>query len=226
MGAISKSTSLITEEADSDSKSSDDESESGKSEEGDEGPQIDGLSSVISKIVNQKVTKDIPVLEKRKNTNAQKDEEDLNYDVLKKKKKKIAESEPEDEATLQARALTSLTKERNLKKIASKGVVALFNAIMEAKKKSQEDAESSGGDDTFKGNPSDKRDINETVKKLTKTKFLNLLTNDKLTKRPGKEEESEKNNASKGWEVLKEDVDFHANQLMLRDWDKDDEEDD
>merc|ERR1712146_495873 len=98
-----------------------------------------GLSSVISKIVNQKVTKDIPVLEKRKNTNAQKDEEDLNYDVLKKKKKKkIAESVPEDEATLQARALTSLTKERNLKKIASKGVVALFNAIIEAKKKSQE----------------------------------------------------------------------------------------
>lgn len=228
MGA--KRSSKSVKAAQQEDSGSDGESQSGESSQGDEGPRIDGLSSVISKIVNQKVTKDIPVLEKRKTTNVQKDEKEREEETPKKKKGKIAASEPEDEATVQARALASLTKERNLKKIATKGVVALFNAIMESKRKEEDDGEDDGGQKEAGGKVSEtdkKKEMNESVKKLTKTKFLNLLTGDDQTKNSGNDDEKAKSGASNnGWEVLKEDADFRANQLMLRDWDKDKDDDD
>lgn len=201
---------------------------SDEEEDMDETQVIDGLSSVISKIVNQKVTKDVPVLEKRKTTNVQKDEKEQEEDAPKKKKKKRTVAEPEDEETIQARALASLTKERNLKKIANKGVVALFNAIMESKRKREEE-EDGGKIDSGKATETEKKkEINENVKKLTKSKFLNLLTGKETgSVDTGKKESNEaaKGGDSKGWDVLKDDADFHeSNQLMLRDWDKDDED--
>lgn len=219
-------TSSNNEES-SEYESSDEEDPGDEDEEVDEAQAIDGLSSVISKIVNQKVTRDVPILEKRKTTNVQKEDKD---EGAPKKKKRTLAAEPEDEATKQARALAALTKERNLKKIATKGVVALFNAIMESKKKREEEDED-GGDkyDSGKGSNSEKKkEINESVKKLTKSKFLNLLTG----KETGAEDARKKENndtakvgESKGWDVLKDDAEFHeSNQLLLRDWDKDEED--
>ncbi len=220
-------TSSNNEES-SEYESSHEEDPGDEDEEVDEAQAIDGLSSVISKIVNQKVTRDVPILEKRKTTNVQK--EDKDEGAPKKKKKRTLAAEPEDEATKQARALAALTKERNLKKIATKGVVALFNAIMESKKKREEEDED-GGDkyDSGKGsNSKKKKEINDSVKKLTKSKFLNLLTG----KETGAEDARKKENndtakvgGSKGWDVLKDDAEFHeSNQLLLRDWDKDEED--
>jgi hypothetical protein len=210
--------------------------------------EVDGLSSVIFKIVNQKVKKDVPVLEKRKITNVEKaaqESEDIVEAALKKRKKAKVE-EVVDEATLHERILTSLTKERNLKKIATKGVVALFNAIMESKKSKEEEDEEAGGGDS-KGldritAAEKKKVINDKVKNLTKSKFLNLLTTGKGSGADGdtnkqqaaaaaaasSKDKEYSAGAGKGWDVLKEDAGYSASsssELLLRDWDKDDDED-
>ena len=240
--------------AEEESSSEDNKEESSESEleesDEDEGDFVlDGLSSVISKIVNQNVKKDIPVLEKRKVTNVQREEalhkesEDAQSQPSKKKSKaskELSMMTPEDLQAEQEKALTLLIKERNLKKIATKGVIALFNAIMESKRQAEGEDDNMETDRTARAS-SDKTNINAEVKSLTKSKFLELIAgNEDGSKKPAsnsvssqlktatsdkEDEETSKVEPKKGWDVLRDDDDARQNtDLMLRDWDKSDDE--
>lgn len=219
------------------------ESELDESDTEEAAVEFDGLSSVISKIVNQNVKKNVPVLEKRKVTNvlreASKSASEEGRNEHKKKKSnshEVAELTPEGIQAEQARLLASLTKERNLKKVATKGVIALFNAIMESKRRAEGDEEpiEQGRKAT---SSSDKEAINKEVKNLTKSKFLELIAgnDDGSSKKsaPPDEDQRKTEDASssagskqRGWDVLADDDDGeHKADLKLRDWDKSSDED-
>ena len=230
-----------------DTKESSDSSESELDEsDTEEGVvEFDGLSNVISKIVNQNVSKEVPVLEKRKVTNVNrkdsKGSSDEGQALPPKKKSKlsreIVELTPEEIQDEQARVLTSLTKEKNLKKIATKGVIALFNAIMESKRRADGDEEGVQSERQVTSSL-DKEAINSKVKNLTKSKFLELISgnqegsskkSDAMSE--GSQEEagasSGKADNQRGWDVLADDDDYgqHEADLKLKDWDKSSDED-
>ncbi len=237
---------VLKRKAEAAEESSEGESVLDESEDEEGAVAMDGLSSVISKIVNQNTSKDLPVLEKRKVTNVQREaskeasEGGQAPQAMKKKSKtsqEVAELTPEGIQAEQARALAALTKERNLKKIATKGVIALFNAIMESKRRAEGDDETveSGRPDT---NSSDKHAVNAEVKNLTKSKFLELIAGNeegssKKQSAAADEEQQQKADASsskgdkkRGWGVLADDDDDgkHQADLKLRDWDKSSDE--
>ena len=111
----------------------------------------DGLADMMSKILNQKIGDKIPVLAKRK-TALMKDADGQHGDAEKMKKLRL-ERKAEKEKQLVVPDHTSADFERQLRKLATRGVVALFNAVAKSKKEAAEKEESENNKNKGEGEP-------------------------------------------------------------------------
>ena len=130
---------MIAEEVEEDKEEDDDagddyDDEYDMEEEEESGGKVkaDGLADMMSKILNQKVGDKVPVLAKRK-TAMMKEMEGKQGDTERLKRQRV-EKRAEREKQLVVPDHTSADFERQLRKLATRGVVALFNAVAKSKK--------------------------------------------------------------------------------------------
>ena len=129
----------VEEEKDEDEEGDDDEAGDDyddeydmEEEEESGGVKRDGLADMMSKILNQNIGDKVPVLAKRK-TAMMKEMEGKQGDTDRLKRQRI-EKRAEREKQLVVPDHTSADFERQLRKLATRGVVALFNAVAKSKK--------------------------------------------------------------------------------------------
>ncbi|CAM9113492.1 unnamed protein product [Chrysoparadoxa australica] len=211
------------EEGDSDEES---QSEAeGEEEEEEEEEKVGGMGDVMARILSAKVGKDAPVLAKRK-TKAMKEIESAAQGRSEIREKR---AERKAKRTKQMRAANDpscLELERSLKKVATRGVVALFNAISKHAREREEVANEKANS---KGKGKEKgKDIN-------KAGFLSMLKEGtKKQKAPGKQGassqgqehgESDEKDAgeSSQWSVLK--GDYMLGATSTKAWDQESESD-
>jgi hypothetical protein len=106
------------------------------------GGQKDGMADVMARILNQQVNKKAPVLAKRRTALMKETEEE------KKARARAKTAAERKRATLNHQLYvpdhTDAEKERQLKRIATRGVVALFNAVTKARQVQEEKGGGSG----------------------------------------------------------------------------------
>lgn len=157
-----------------DSASSHSDSE-GEDEEEDEVGAKDGMADMMSKILNQKTTKDVPVLEKRKTTIMK------SIDAERGERSELKKAQAA-KSLIRTRQLSqpghsNPEKERSLRKLATKGVVALFNAVAEAQRVARDlDNDNMGGSSFTKKEEKKVAMAKVDIKKMSKSNFLDLLT--------------------------------------------------
>ena len=126
----------VEEEQDEDDEGNDvgdyDDEYMEEEEEGGGKVKRDGLADMMSKILNQNIGDKVPVLAKRKTT-MMKEMEGKQGDAERLKRQRI-EKRAEREKQLVVPDHTSADFERQLRKLATRGVVALFNAVAKSKK--------------------------------------------------------------------------------------------
>lgn len=233
------------------SSSNEEGSQSDGSDGGNGEIERDGLADVISKIVGQSVSKTgtaaLPILAKRKTTNVKAgsdsdDEEERKSKVRKRKKVASIKTSGREVDLSVALSGDRITKERSLRKIATKGVLALFNAIVKSKREGEQEEEAlkNGSKLARKTMRADKdklkRKMIENVKAMTKDNYDKLIQNDLSSKSQtdlenisgngddSDGEESQKKGDAKGWSVLQDDDMVLKNTtLSLKDWDKDED---
>jgi len=132
----------------------------------------DGLADMMSKILNQKVGDKIPVLAKRK-TAMMKEVEGSRVDSDKSKRQRL-EKKAEKEKQLVIPDASSADFERQLRKLATRGVVALFNAIAKTKKEAAE-KEAAEKSKEKSEEPGDTEVHRPGVKQMTHENFLAML---------------------------------------------------
>ena len=214
------------------SSSNEEGSQSDGSDGGNGEIERDGLADVISKIVGQSVSKTgtaaLPILAKRKTTNVKAgsdsdDEEERKSKVRKRKKVASIKTSGREVDLSVALSGDRITKERSLRKIATKGVLALFNAIVKSKREGEQEEEAlkNGSKLARKTMRADKdklkRKMIENVKAMTKDNYDKLIQNDLSSKSQtdlenisgngddSDGEESQKKGDAKGWSVLQDD---------------------
>ena len=96
----------------------------------------DGMADVMARILNQEISKKTPVLAKRKTTLMKDMEKDF------KEKARAKEAAEKKRAALNHQLHipdhTDVEKEKGLRRVATRGVVALFNAITKARQTREE----------------------------------------------------------------------------------------
>lgn len=190
--------------------------------EEDNAKSNDGLADMMKKILNQNVpsTKQ-PVLAKRK-TQLMKDIE-IQKDEMARLQKQRKERKTRREKQMVIPVVISMVYEKQLKKLATRGVVALFNAIAKAKKDSiappDDDNKVSKVSNGTSKIPSKAK---PSIKQITQDNFLQLLNKNDNNRQDNTTNESIKDNS---WCVLKDDF-FVGNNMTLKDWDKEVSDDD
>jgi len=201
------------------------------------------MADMMAKILNQKTARDVPVLEKRKTAIMKSIDEEREERVQLKKAQQVKAMVRNKQITLPGHS--SIEKEKVLRKLATKGVVALFNAVAEAQRM-QKDLE----DVTEAGDKEGKKEKTEQlaqvdIKKMSKVNFLDLLTGGTTTtsSAPKAEapvsddesdhysDESDDNEPGQGdstWGALRDNY-FHEDEegagKKLKNWDKSIQED-
>jgi len=226
--------------ADSEEEEEEEEEEAGEENEA-AGSTKDGMADMMSKILNQKTSKVVPVLEKRKTT-IMKSIDAERTERAELKKAQAAKSLIRTKQLSQP-GHSHPEKERALRKLATKGVVALFNAVAEAQRVQRElDEETAGGSSFTKKEEKAAAMAKVDIKKMSKSNFLDLLTGgqgqgEKKTKtghasaasREDASEEDEAESDSDGldpagsrgrWGALRDDY-IPEDEGVLRNWNKD-----
>lgn len=153
---------------------SDNDAESeGEEGSGEEEGGTDGFANVMAKLLGQRVTKSVPVLAKRKTQQIRAIEQDHKErrELHEKRMNRLAEREKQHVVP----SLLTQDHERKLRRIATRGVVALFNAIATAKKEAvamnAAVAETgSGASAALAQQPS-----GQEIKRMTQANFLDML---------------------------------------------------
>jgi hypothetical protein len=215
---------------DSGNSGSEDEYDSSVDMGEEEGQNVesDGFANVLAKILNQNIGNKNPVLAKRK-TPIMKEQEAHKKDLrVDKKKREDNKASREKEMTIPG--VDTVDYERQLRKVSTRGVIALFNAIFQAKKDAEveEDTKKSAGGKKRSRDGWDATDAANAgpdVKKLTQEKFLEMLKNGKQSStsardatektKPGKKGEEE----GSGWAAIKDDY-MIGQKISMKDWDK------
>jgi hypothetical protein len=220
---------VIEKDDNDDSDDNNEELSNDDDDQNSEGKQ-DGFADMMNKILNQNLgNKKVPVLAKRK-TSIMK-EIDGDVDEKERVRNQRLKRKEEKEKQLDIPDHTTLDFERQLRKLATRGVVALFNAISKSKR---EEIEVQNGD---------KKDDTENIKKskpslkqITQENFMEMLkdtSNRKDSKSKIEEHYSDSDDeeklktdvGAKGWSALQDDY-LLDRKLALKDWDKDDSSDD
>lgn len=176
----------------------------------------EAMGDVISKILQKKVTTDTSglVLSKSQST---KKKRTARQEEIKAKKAKTEELLDQREMNhVLPIEVNDVPKEARLRRIGTKGVVMLFNAVSTHQKSKAEKMKTAKTE-------GDKVRVEKSMKKST---FMDMLKNDKKSSKKVKQEikvkEEEEDDANKSsWNVLKNDFMLGS---TLKHWDKDDEE--
>lgn len=182
----------------------------------------DGLADMMQKILNQNIpsTKQ-PVLAKRK-TQLMKEIENQKGEKSRLQKLR-KERKLRREKQLVIPHVLSMAYEKQLKKLATRGVVALFNAIAKAKKDSlaptEDDIKVSKASNNASKIPSKAK---PSLKQITQDNFLQLLNKNDDNKI---DNVITKEKSDKSWSVLTDNF-FVGNNMTLKDWDKEVSDDD
>ncbi|KAG7385067.1 pre-60S ribosomal particles component [Phytophthora boehmeriae] len=192
--AISKDNSGSEQEANSEQEQSEEEDvepQSDASDDEGEGHEAVGFGDAMSKILGQNVAEDAqPILAKR--TTARMREIQSDKKETKTARLSAAEKREREQKDMAIPDHTTAVQDRKLRMIATKGVVALFNAIEKHQHQS--------------GNKDDKND--KKVKEMSKDNFLGLLkAQQKATPAAA---------AKSSWSVVQDDFMMGA---KLKDWD-------
>jgi len=176
--------SLMEEEVESDEEKGSLEGD-GDGEDNDGGK--DGFADAMAKVLGQTVASSAPVLAKRKTTQMKAIENDrLDRAALRDKRLKRKEQRDKQLVTPD---MKTADHERQLKRIATRGVVALFNAIAKAKRESSAVAE-----DEERKNLAERAAISgEEIRRMTQTNFLDMLKGSKERETTLKKDEGKVN---------------------------------
>jgi hypothetical protein len=230
----------------------DEEFEDDYGDEEEREPRGDGLADMMSKILNQKVGDKVPVLAKRKTTEM-KELEGRHEDVERIKRQRV-EKRAEREKQLVVPDHTSADFEKQLRKLATRGVVALFNAVAKSKKEAAEKEEAEKAKVETEADHDIVRPDALNVKQMSDDSFLDMLKGapeaassgageggaaDKTTKGKGAASSSSgSSSAGSGgvtWSALRDDYPLSKGQgkgkdkgssVPLKNWDQDDSSDD
>ncbi len=175
-----KSEELAKNSTDEDEEESQDGDDDDVAEEGDDGVSAkDGMADMMSKILNQRTSRSVPVLEKRKTAIMK------TIDAERNERSELRRAQAARQMSrtrqLAQPGLSNPEKERALRKLATKGVVALFNAVAEAQRV-QRDIDNGDGD--LHGSKKDAKAAavaKVDIKKMSKSNFLDLLTGNDAT---------------------------------------------
>lgn len=215
----------------------DDEDGDGNGEDEDGGEKKDGMADMMSKILHQSIPNSNPVLAKRKTVIMREMEEGKeDRDRLKRQR---MQRKAEKEKQLVVPDAATADYESQLRKLATRGVVSLFNAISAAKREEAEAA--AGGSGGSMAGASETSVID--VKRMTQENFLELLK-DSDGRAPTSEAPLPRGKAasasagpsaghnikaaggsSTSWSALRDDYALEK-EMTLKNWDRDDSGDD
>jgi len=173
-------------------------------------PKGFGMADVISKVLNQRIKSKNPVLAKRK-TKIMKDIEATELEE-KTVKETAKERRKKRQQQLSIPDHTTMDYERQLRKIGTRGVVTLFNAIAKHQREiaALRDENGSDNDELATQNLSK----NAFIEMLKTSKNPNSIT--KTMKQQQKQKKTEENEKSK-WAAVQDDYLMKSN---FKDWDK------
>ena len=167
-----KKAPVADSDEDEEGDSENEEKDSGdEGEDGEDGK--DGMADMMSKILNQKVKSNVPVLEKR-NTTIMKQ-----IGVERKEQQQLKKAQAERRHTREKQIAkpgdANILHEKTLRKLATKGVIALFNAVAESQRVDAQ-MEDDSSDKKKEKSPAEVGVSRVDIKKMSKSNFLDLLT--------------------------------------------------
>jgi len=222
------------DDEDDDEEEEEEEEEEGDEEEeeeddNEEGAQKkEGMADMMSRILDQSVSASNPVLAKRKTAIMKQMEE--SKDDRNRLKRARADRKSDREKQLALPDATTADYENQLRKLATRGVIALFNAISTSKRE-EADARSA---DAAKNADETKQIFRLDVKQMTQANFRELLKGEdsippKVTlpksgilASSGAAVESSK---GKSWSALRDNYLLESS-MTLKDWDKESDKSD
>ncbi|XP_057585342.1 RRP15-like protein [Hippopotamus amphibius kiboko] len=174
-----------------------------------------GWADAMAKILNKKTPKSKPTI-LVKNKELEKEKEKLKQERLEKRKQLDKKREWEMMCRVKPDVVKDKETERNLQRIATRGVVQLFNAVQKHQKNVDEKVKEAGGSIRKRA---------KLISAVSKKDFISVLrgmdgsTNEKSsTGRNSKAKQTEaKSEEGPGWTILRDDFMMGAS---MKDWDK------
>ncbi|XP_005335015.2 RRP15-like protein isoform X1 [Ictidomys tridecemlineatus] len=174
-----------------------------------------GWADAMAKILNKKTPKSKPTI-LIKNKELEKEKEKLKQERLEKRKQLDKKREWEMMCRVKPDVVRDKETERNLQRIATRGVVQLFNAVQKHQKNVDEKIKEAGGSI---------RKRTKLISSVSKKDFISVLrgmdgsTNEKSSSgKNSKAKQTEiKSEDGPGWTILRDDFMMGAS---MKDWDK------
>jgi hypothetical protein len=174
-----------------------------------------GWADAMAKILNKKTPKSKPTI-LIKNKELEKEKEKLKQERLEKRKQLDKKREWEMMCRVKPDVVKDKETERNLQRIATRGVVQLFNAVQKHQKNVDEKVKEAGGS---------MRKRAKLISTVSKKDFISVLrgmdgnTNQKSStgKTPIDKQTKVKSEEGPGWTILRDDFMMGAS---MKDWDK------
>ncbi|XP_078714032.1 RRP15-like protein [Lampetra fluviatilis] len=192
-----------------DADASDNEDESNDLETTDDGPS--GWADAMAKILNKKIPQSKPaILVKSKDIEKAKEEEKEQREKLRKQIEK--QQQWEEMCRMKPDATKDRDRERNLQRVATRGVVTLFNAVRKHQKGMGKKVKEAGGLERKRA---------KVLSSVTKKDFISMLRGEEdatLTRTgPGRTAPQAGEQSGPSWNILREDFMMGA---KMKDWDK------
>ncbi|XP_058389676.1 RRP15-like protein [Diceros bicornis minor] len=173
-----------------------------------------GWADAMAKILNKKTPRTKPTI-LVKNKELEKEKEKLKQERLERRKQLDKKREWEMMCRVKPDVVKDKETERNLQRIATRGVVQLFNAVQKHQKNVDEKVKEAG---------SSIRKRAKLISTVSKKDFISVLrgmdgsTNEKsLTGKNSKAKQTEKAEEGPGWTILRDDFMMGAS---MKDWDR------
>ncbi|XP_004480274.2 RRP15-like protein [Dasypus novemcinctus] len=174
-----------------------------------------GWADAMAKILNKKTPKSKPTI-LVKNKELEKEKEKLKQERLEKRKQLDKKREWEMMCRVKPDVVKDKETERNLQRIATRGVVQLFNAVQKHQKNVDEKVKEAGGS---------MRKRAKLISTVSKKDFISVLrgmdgrTNEKSStgKNPKAKQVAMKSEEGPGWSALRDDFMMGAS---MKDWDR------
>ncbi|XP_032803553.1 RRP15-like protein [Petromyzon marinus] len=192
-----------------DADASDNEDESNDLETTDDGPS--GWADAMAKILNKKIPQSKPaILLKSKAIEKATEEENEQREKLKKQIEK--QQQWEEMCRMKPDPTKDRDRERNLQRVATRGVVTLFNAVRKHQKGMEKKVKEAGGLERKRA---------KVLSSVTKKDFISMLRGEEdatLTRSgPGRTAPQAGEQSGPSWNILREDFMMGA---KMKDWDK------
>ncbi|XP_008148046.1 RRP15-like protein [Eptesicus fuscus] len=173
-----------------------------------------GWADAMAKILNKKTPKSKPTI-LVKNKELEKEKEKLKQERLEKRKQLDKKREWEMMCRVKPDVVTDKDTERNLQRIATRGVVQLFNAVQKHQKNVDEKVKEAG---------SSIRKRAKLMSSVSKKDFISVLrgmdgsaSEKGSTGRSSQAKQTEAREEGPGWSILRDDFMMGAS---MKDWDK------